>query len=351
MYSSAITEKGVNMNITNEMINSEIRRTGILIRKILPSFKRSTFKRCNFWLKMKKGRGGKGMKFEQIFIPQSQSISKAKKLRLCVYSPLIKKKNATGLIWIHGGGYGLGIPEQDEAFIRDFVIKHNCVVVSPDYTLSVTAPYPAALNDCYESLLWLKENAYKYDVNENQIMVGGNSAGGGLTVALTIYARDKGEVAIAYQIPLYPMLDDRMATTSSQNSDAPVWNTKSNEVAWEMYLGRIFGTDYVPAYAAPARLKNYNNLPPAFSYVGSIDPFRDETIDYMENLKKVGIKANYKVFDGCYHAFDVLGRKTTLGKEANDLLMENFKFAQDNYFAQQPKNNCEKDIQLKSRFL
>lgn len=328
------------MNITNKMIHPEIRRMGRLIHTLIPYFKPSTFAKANKGLKIMKGRSSKNMQFEQINIERPDKSL----MRSCVYSPIKRKENATGILWIHGGGYGLGIPEQDENFIKNFVLEHDCVVVSPDYTLSTKAPYPSALEDCYLALLWLKQNANKYMVRSDQLMVGGDSAGGGLTSALTIYARDKEEVAIAFQMPLYPMLDDRMITKSSQNNDAPVWNTKSNENAWKMYLGSLYGSDSVPPYASPARLKDFRNLPPAFTYVGSIDPFRDETIAYMESLKSVGIPVNYKVFEGCYHAFDIMVSKSTPAKEAKKLLMENFAYAKNNYFAEQPKNKKEGNL-------
>ncbi|MFQ9802289.1 MAG: alpha/beta hydrolase [Clostridia bacterium] len=159
------------------------------------------------------------MCYEQIYIPRKERRVTEDLLRICVYSPFERKKKATGILWIHGGGYGLGVPEQDEAFIRRFVLTYNRVVVSLRIIVFTTiAPYciQAALEDCYTALMWLKENAALYDICPNQLMVGGDSAGGGLTAALTIYARDKREVAIAFQMPLYPMLDDRMITKSSQ---------------------------------------------------------------------------------------------------------------------------------------
>ncbi len=154
----------------------------------------------------------------------------------------------------------------------------GAVVVSPYYTLSVDKPYPAALDDCYVSLLWLKDNGERYGVRSDQIFIGGDSAGGGLTAALSLYARDKGEVNIAFQMPLYPMLDDRTTVSSSDNM-APVWNEKSNENGWELYLGGLYGMADVPAYAAPARATDYSGLPPTCSFVGSVEPFLDETND------------------------------------------------------------------------
>ena len=154
----------------------------------------------------------------------------------------------------------MGAPEQNQKIINDFVLNYGCTVISPDYCLSLEAPYPAALFDCYQTLLWMKDNADAFGFNKSQLMVGGESAGGGVTLATSIYARDKGEVAIAYQMPLYPMIDDRMITESSQNNNSPLWNTKSNINGWQLYLGDLYKTESVPAYAAPSRLTDYNFL-------------------------------------------------------------------------------------------
>ena len=89
----------------------------------------------------------------------------------------------------------------------NLVKNFNAVVISPGYRLAPLHPYPAAINDCYDALLYLLENVDKYNINKDQIMVGGESAGGGLAIALTYMARDKKEVNIAYQMPLYPMID------------------------------------------------------------------------------------------------------------------------------------------------
>lgn len=314
------------------MMNPEVRSAGVLVRALLPFFKVSTFEKCNRGLKGMKGKGIKGIRYEQLFIPRETGGS----LRLCVYRPLEQKEAKPGVLWMHGGGYALGIPEQDAGFIGNFVNQYGCTVVAPDYTLSVEKPYPAALMDCYSALLWMRDHAKEYFIRDDQLFVGGDSAGGGLTAALTIYARDMGEAAIAYQMPLYPMLDDRMTTESSRNNDAPVWNTKSNVNGWKLYLGEMYGRNDVPAYAAPARLNDYHGLPPAFTFVGSIEPFRDETVAYMEQLKAAGVSAEYKVFDGCYHAFDLLASKSTPAKEARAMLMRSFGYAIMHHYAEQP---------------
>lgn len=324
------------ITVTNNMLAPEVRTIGRIIRWIIPYFKASTFPKLNKMMVKFKGLGDKEMRFEQILIDRPVSPNTPDgKLRICVYRPLKQTKSAPGILWIHGGGYAMGVPEQDRSFIRRFVEGYGCTVVAPDYCLSVERPYPAALEDCYTALLWLKTHSEELNINTNQLMVGGDSAGGGLTAAVTIYARDKDEVKVAFQMPLYPMLDDRMITPSSQNNDAPLWNTKSNIAGWKLYLGDLYGAADVPAYAAPARLTDYTNLPPAVTYIGSIEPFRDEAVAYMEELKKAGVPAKYQVYDGCFHAFDLVARNTPQAQKATEFLMEQFDYAVKHYFAEQ----------------
>src|SRR5690554_3923005 len=131
-------------------------------------------------------------------------------------------------------------------------------------------------------------------------------------------------------MPLYPMLDDRMITPSAQNNDDPVWSSKQNKLAWQLYLGDLYGDPKIPYYAAPARAMNLKNLPPTLTYVGSVEPFKDETIDYVERLKLQGNQVHFKIFDGGYHAFDILSDKSEIAISAKIILRktklhENFK--------------------------
>ena len=214
-------------------------------------------------------------KSKRIQIPSS-----GRDIQLLLLQPLrnaVSPEHTPGILWIHGGGYRTGMAEMvymSRAFA--LVKKYGAVVLSPAYRLSGEAPYPAALEDCYAALKYLVEHAEELGIDPDQIMVGGESAGGGLAAALCMYARDKGGPKIAFQMPLYPMLDDR-DTESSRDNHAPVWNTKRNHAAWKKYLGELWGQDVSP-YAAPARQENYKGLPPAYTFVGDIEPFYRETI-------------------------------------------------------------------------
>lgn len=246
-----------------------------------------------------------------------------------------KPQNETpGILWIHGGGYATGMAGMVYmSRAIGLVKKYGAVVVALSYRLSGEAPYPAALEDCYEALKYLKEHAGELGINDSQIMVGGESAGGGLTAALCMYARDKGEVNIAYQMPLYPMIDDR-DTDSSRDNHAPVWNTRRNHAAWKMYLGELYGKDVSP-YAAPARQTDYSGLPPAYTFVGDIEPFYCETLTYIDNLKKAGVEAKVDVYPNCFHAFDMMTPFRKVSKKAAAEFEKQYLYAVENYFFKQ----------------
>ncbi|MBQ8234769.1 MAG: alpha/beta hydrolase fold domain-containing protein [Bacilli bacterium] len=231
--------------------------------------------------------------------------SNDKKIKILIVKPIKNKKDVKdtpGILWLHGGGYATGMAEM-LYFTRaiSLVKKYGAVLVVPNYTLSIKKPYPYALYDCYNALLYLKNHAKDLSFNDSKIMVGGESAGGGLTVALCLYARDKKEVNISFQMPLYPMIDNR-PTESNIDNHAKVWNTKRNIKAWNMYLK---GVKYITKYAVPALEKDYTNLPACYTYVGDLEPFLSETITYIDNLKKANVEANIDIYKNWYHAYDL----------------------------------------------
>lgn len=248
--------------------------------------------------------------------------------------PKVRKTNAPGILWIHGGGYFVGMKEMVHmSRAVDLVKKYGAVVISPGYRLSLQAPYPAAIKDCYQALLYLKKNAAQLHINSNQIMVGGESAGGGLCAALCMLARDLGEVKIAYQMPLYPMLDNLDTDTSADNHGR-IWNTRKNHFGWRTYL-RKNAKKIVSPYAAAARQTDYSNLPPAYTFVGDGEPFYRETLTYIENLKKAGIPAKIDIYHCDMHAFDMLKPQSKLAKKAAKVFNQHFQYAMDHYFSEQ----------------
>lgn len=254
---------------------------------------------------------------------------------LILRHPNPAKEKVPGVLWVHGGGYQSGSAKDIFATrALSLVMKFGAVLVAPNYRLSKKYPYPAALHDCYAALLYLKNHAEELGVRDDQIMVGGESAGGGMAVALCMLARDRGEVNIAFQMPLYPMLDDR-DTPSSKDNHAPNWNTKRNKKAWKRYLRTAYGTDIVSYYAAPARCRDYSGLPPCYTFVGDIEPFYCETVDYVHHLQEAGIKAAVDVYPDWFHAYDLFFPTRKVVREAIARFEEQYQYASEHYFAPQ----------------
>ena len=247
-----------------------------------------------------------------------------------------------GVLWIHGGGYLSGMAEMVYLTrAQDLVRKHGAVVVTPEYRLAGKAPYPAALLDCHRALVYLRDHAPELNVRSDQIMVGGESAGGGLTAALCMYEKDLGGVQVAFQMPLYPMIDNEDTETSRDNH-SPVWDTKKNHNGWAHYLAGLHGGE-VPCYAAAARRKDYSGLPPAYTYICTAEPFYAETMTFVENLRKAGVEAEVTVYQGLFHAFDVLMPYLPVSKQAAKTFEDHFDYAVKHYFAPQTGEKALKE--------
>jgi acetyl esterase/lipase len=206
---------------------------------------------------------------------------------------------------IHGGGYVLGTRAMDDERMDHWCPTLGCVGVSVEYRLAPETPYPGPLEDCYAGLRWVHENAGELGIVADRIGISGGSAGGGLAAGLALLARDRGEVPVAWQLLIYPMIDDRRTNPSSA-WDAPVWNPAANEFGWRSYLGDLFGTDDVPPYAAASRAVDLAGLPPAFIAVGTLDGFFDEDLAYAQRLNHAGIPTELHVYPGAPHGFDTL---------------------------------------------
>lgn len=265
-------------------------------------------------------------------------------LQLLVLTPTepAPAEGRPGVLWIHGGGYLSGMAEMVYLTrAQDLVRKHGVVVVTPEYRLAGKAPYPAALLDCHRALVYLRDHAPELGVRSDQIMVGGESAGGGLTAALCMYEKDLGGVQVAFQMPLYPMIDNEDTETSRDNH-SPVWNTKKNHNGWARYLAGLQGGE-VPCYAAAARRKDYSGLPPAYTYICTAEPFYAETMTFVENLRKAGVEAEVTVYQGLFHAFDVLMPCLPVSKRAAKTFEDHFNYAVKHYFAPQTGEKALKE--------
>ncbi|HTX62726.1 MAG TPA: alpha/beta hydrolase [Acidimicrobiales bacterium] len=224
-------------------------------------------------------------------------------LILRVHRPLGIDRDAPCLYSIHGGGYVLGRSEMEDARLEQLCLELGCVATSIEYRLAPETRYPGPLEDCYAGLRWVHEHSTTLGVDPDRVGIGGRSAGGGLAAATALLARERQGPRIAFQLLVYPMLDDR-ATTRSSAWQVPVWNPAKNRYGWQSYLGQLHDTDDVPPTAAPARATDLTGLPPAFVCVGSADLFMDEDIAYAQALTHAGVPTELHLYPGGIHGFE-----------------------------------------------
>lgn len=217
------------------------------------------------------------------------------------------------LVWMHGGGHLIGSPEQDDVPNVAFVRELGIAVAAVRYRLGFDAPAPASVDDCYDALRHLVSHADELGIDPDRLAIGGASAGGGVAAGLVQRAHDSGEIAVRFQLLVYPMLDDRTVTrTDLDTSRVRVWTPKSNRYGWRTYLGVEPGAPQVPLYAVPARREDLGGLPPAWIGVGTEDLFYDEDVAYARRLEQAGVPCELEVVPGAFHGFDALFRKTAV---------------------------------------
>ncbi|CAM5285005.1 esterase [Streptomyces canarius] len=221
---------------------------------------------------------------------------------------------------LHGGGMISGTSRTGmPGILREWAAPLGLVVVSADYRLAPEHPYPAGVEDCYAGLVWVARHAAEIGGDPERIVVAGGSAGGGLTAAVALMARDRGGPRLAGQLAMCPMLDDRNNTPSArQMAGHGVWDRRANEAGWTSLLGEARGTDRVPPYAAPARATDLSGLPPAYIDAGAAETYRDEDITYASRIWQAGGDAELHVWSGGFHGSDQIAPDTAVARDARE---------------------------------
>lgn len=212
-----------------------------------------------------------------------------------------------GFVNIHGGGMIVGHRSWESARVVDIVEEHRVVAVNVEYRLAPENPYPAGVEDCYAAFVWAHAHAAELGIDPERIVVGGGSAGGGLTAAVALMARDRRGPVMAGQLLLCPMIDNTNTSVASLQYDGiGTWQREANLLAWSCVLGDdlAFSPD-APAYAAPARATDLADLPPAYIEVGEAEMFRDEDTEYALRIWATGGQAELHVWGGGAHGFDM----------------------------------------------
>ncbi|MER7864003.1 alpha/beta hydrolase [Amycolatopsis japonica] len=209
-------------------------------------------------------------------------------------------RDAPGFYNIHGGGMVLDDRFADLPRMVALVEEFGFVAVTVDYRLAPEHPHPAPIEDCYAGLTWMVEHAAELGFDPGRLIVGGGSAGGGLSAGIALLARDRGGPALAGQLLLCPMIDSRNDSASTvEFAERGVWGREANGFGWRSLL-----KGQTSPYAVPATAEDLTGLPPAFIEVGAAEIFRDEDVDYARRLWRAGVPTELHVWAGAYHGFD-----------------------------------------------
>ena len=205
------------------------------------------------------------------------------------------------LVFFHGGGWVAGSLDTHDNVCRELATGSGAAVVAVDYRLAPEHPFPAALDDGYAVIGWIRDRAADLGVDAARMGVCGDSAGANLAAVLPMVLRDRGARQVDLQALFYPVTDASLASASyAEFADGGGYVTRSQMAwFWEQYLD---GADPDDPYASPVR-GDVNGLPAALVMVAECDPLRDEGVAYAARLAAGGIDVDMVRCDGLYHGF------------------------------------------------
>jgi acetyl esterase/lipase len=210
-------------------------------------------------------------------------------------------------LYVHGGGMIGGTLAGYDPLVAGYAAASHVTLLSVDYRLAPEHPFPAGVDDAFAALTWLAEHSTDWGADPGHVGIMGDSAGGGIAAGVALMARDRGGPALAGQVLVYPMLDDRTITPDPALEGLTTWSYDDNVTGWRALLGDdAQGVDVSP-YAAPARAADLSGLPPTYIDVGGLDIFRDEDIAYAARLSAAGVPTELHVVPGAPHGYEILG--------------------------------------------
>lgn len=238
-----------------------------------------------------------------------------------IYRPASAGANAPAVVYMHGGGFMLGDLDSSDAVAWGFAEQAGAVVVSVDYRLTPEHPYPAAVNDCWTTLLWLAGNSTRLDIDSSRIGVAGDSAGGNLAAVMALKARDTGALKLACAAIIYPGTGlDQDQPSYSEHADGPGLTRAGTIKYRDLYLPDDRDTD--DPYARPVMAHDLSGLPPFWVHSAEIDPIRDDGRVFASKLALAGGDVTYREARGMIHGFMRARFKGKAARREYDLICD-----------------------------
>ncbi|WP_406471285.1 alpha/beta hydrolase [Streptomyces sp. NBC_01615] len=228
-----------------------------------------------------------------------------------VRARIVKPAGATGtlpvILYIHGAGWVFGNAHTHDRLVRELAVGANAAVVFPEYDLSPEVRYPVAIEQNYAVARWVVEQGTSKDLDGSRLAVAGDSVGGNMSAALTLMAKERGDVPLVQQVLFYPVTDANFDTGSyHQFATGYFLRRDGMQWFWDQYTTDEADRAQITASPLRATTEQLTGLPPALVITGEADVLRDEGEAYANKLREAGVPVTAVRFQGIIHDFVML---------------------------------------------
>ncbi|WP_406450816.1 alpha/beta hydrolase [Streptomyces sp. NBC_01622] len=228
-----------------------------------------------------------------------------------VRTRIVRPAGVTGtlpvIIYIHGAGWVFGNAHTHDRLVRELAVGAHAAVVFPEYDLSPEARYPVAIEQNYTVAKWVVEQGASKDLDATRIAAAGDSVGGNMTAALTLMAKERGDVPLVQQVLFYPVTDASFDTASyHQFAEGYFLRRDGMQWFWDQYTTDETERAQITASPLRATTEQLTGLPPALVITGEADVLRDEGEAYANKLREAGVPVTAVRFQGIIHDFVML---------------------------------------------
>jgi acetyl esterase/lipase len=224
---------------------------------------------------------------------------------------IIKPPGADGflpaIVYMHGGGWVLGNSGTHDRLVRELAVGANAALAFVEYPNAPEGRYPVAIEQGYATAQWITSNGSSLGIDPSRIAVAGESVGGNMTAALSLMAKERGDVQFVHAGMYYPVTDAAMDTPSYEEfADGPWLLRKSMEWFWDAYIADPAQRSEITASPNQATVEQVEGLPPTLLLVDEGDVLRDEGEAYAAKLRQAGVPVTTARYDGTCHDFMML---------------------------------------------
>ena len=224
---------------------------------------------------------------------------------------ILRPRGTTGslpvIVYLHGAGWVFGNAHTHDRLIRELADGANAALVFPNYSLSPEAKYPTAIEESYASVTWVAQHGAEQNLDPTRIAIAGDSVGGNMSAALTLLAKQRGDVSFVQQVLFYPVTDANFDTDSyHQFAQGYFLRRDAMKWFWDQYTTDPAQRAEITASPLRASLDDLAGLPPALVITGEADVLRDEGEAYANKLRAAGVPVNAVRYQGIIHDFVML---------------------------------------------